>query len=174
MTAKPALAIATSRPPKVALGDGDGLLDRAVARDVHLDGDDAHARAQLGRQGVEPLAAARREHEVRAVRRQLARDGGADAARRARDEDGLALEHRRRSPSGRLEGFEIGAQAIVGEAVALAADVEVQQHHAQHGQRQEDHRHEIAEAASSTKSAELGTSMLRDELGEPAQDGERR
>src|SRR5436190_12704410 len=58
----------------------------AHRRVVEVDGD-AVTGAQRARQLLEPLAPARHQHEVVAALRELARQLGADARRRARDDD---------------------------------------------------------------------------------------
>ena len=62
-------------------------------RDVGLQaGGDAPLAAQLGDERVEPIGAARAQHDLRAAARQLARGGFTDAAARAGDDDDLAFD----------------------------------------------------------------------------------
>src|SRR5450432_3790016 len=72
---------------------------------------------------------------------------------------------------GAFEGFEVGAQVVGGEVVALAADIEVEQDHPQHRYRQEDHGDEIAEERAREDRRSRDERAGQD-LGNPAEDPE--
>ena len=88
-------------------------LGVAVGRDVTRNGDRAVAEArQLVRQGLEPVDAARGEHDVGAAAGKLSRERRADPGRRPGDENGPADERRRLQGVARTSASSAYAEAV--------------------------------------------------------------